>query len=63
MNLANDIVTGTKTVETARQAYGDLVKEKMNGGNPLYMQKLTFSTQKNAADPVVNTTGLSKKMK
>ena len=62
LNLANDIITGTKTVEEARQTYGDNVKEKMKGGNPLYMQKLTFSTQKNAADPDVNTTGLSKKM-
>lgn len=60
LNLANDIVTGKKTVEAARKAFGDIVKEKMNGGNPLYMQKLTFSTHKNAADPDKNTTGLTK---
>ena len=60
LNLANDIITGKKSVEEARKAYGDIVKEKMNGGNPLYMQKLTFSTQENTADPDINTTGLTK---
>ncbi|HRN46958.1 hypothetical protein [Agriterribacter sp.] len=51
MNLAHNIITGKKTVEEACTAYGDIVKEKMNGGNPEYMQKLTFSSQENAADP------------
>ena len=60
LNLANDIITGKKSVEEARKAYGDIVKEKMNGGNPMYMQKLSFSTQENAADPDINTTGLTK---
>ncbi len=60
LNLANDIITSKKTVEAARKAYGDIVKEKMNGGSPMYMQKLTFATQKNAADPDKNTTGLTK---
>jgi hypothetical protein len=60
LNLANDIVTGKKTVEEARMAYGDIVKEKMNGGSPAYMQKLTFATQGNSADPDINTTGLTK---
>lgn len=60
LNLANDIVVGKKTVEEARTAFGDIVKEKMNGGNPVYMQKLTFSTQPDAADPDKNTTGLTK---
>ncbi|MBA2421616.1 MAG: hypothetical protein H0V61_00120 [Chitinophagales bacterium] len=60
LNLANDIVTGKKTVEEARKAYGEIVKEKMNGGNPEYMQKLTFAAQGNAADPDTNTTGLTK---
>lgn len=32
----------------------------MYGGNPLYMVKLTFSEQANAADPDKNTTGLTK---
>lgn len=61
LNLANDIITGKKTVEEARKSYGNMVKEKMNGGNPDYMQHLTFSSQPNAADPDKNTTGLTKK--
>lgn len=61
LNLANDIITGKKSVEEARKAFGDIVKEKMNGGNPLYMQKLTFAVQENTADADINTTGLTKK--
>ena len=60
LNLAHDIITGKKTVDEARKAYGDIVKEKMNGGNPEYMQKLTFATQENTMDPDKNTTGLTK---
>ncbi len=60
LNLANDIVTGKKSVEEARKVYGDIVKEKMNGGNPEYMQKLTFAPHSNAVDPDKNTTGLNK---
>ena len=60
LNLANDIIIGKKSVEEARKAYGDIVKEKMNGGNPEYMQRLSFSAQPNAADPDKNTTGLTK---
>ena len=60
LNLANDIIMGKKSVEEARKAYGDIVKEKMNGGNPMYMQKLTFAVQENTADADINTTGLTK---
>lgn len=60
LNLANDIITGKKSVEEARKAYGDIVKEKMNGGNPVYMQQLSFSVQPTAPDPDKNTTGLTK---
>ncbi|MEO5675417.1 MAG: hypothetical protein ABIQ74_12300 [Chitinophagales bacterium] len=60
LNLAHDIITGKKTVEEARKAYGEIVKEKMNGGNPEYMQKLTFSPQGGSGDPDINTTGLTK---
>lgn len=60
LNLAHDIITDKKSVQEARKAYGDIVKEKMNGGNPEYMQKLTFDTQPRAADPDKNTTGLTK---
>lgn len=60
LNLAHDILTGKKSVEQARKAYADIVKEKMNGGSPEYMQKLTFTADANAADADVNTTGLDK---
>ena len=60
LNLANDIVTGKKSVDEARKAYGDIVKEKMNGGSPEYMMKLTFAPMIDAADPDKNTTGLTK---
>ena len=60
LNLAHDIITGKKTVVQARKAYGDIVKEKMNGGNPEYMQKLTFTSEDNSADADINTTGLTK---
>ena len=60
LNLANDIVTDKKTIEEARTAYGDIIKEKMKGGNPEYMEKLAFQAQTNTADPDKNTTGLTK---
>ena len=60
LNLAHDIVTGKKTVVSARKAYGDIIKLKMKGGNPLYMAKLTFTPKLNTADPDKNTTGLTK---
>lgn len=60
LNLAYDIITGKKTVDQARQAFGDIVKEKMKGGDPEYLKKLAFSPQNNAADADKNTTGLTK---
>jgi hypothetical protein len=60
LNLAHDVITGKKTVDEARSIYGDIVRQKMNGGNPEYMQKLMFSPQMDAADPDKNTTGLTK---
>lgn len=60
LNLAHDIIIGKKTVEQARKAYGDIVKVKMNGGNPVYMHHLIFTSQSNTADADINTTGLSK---
>ncbi len=61
LNLAHDIITGKKTVEQARTSYADIVKEKMNGADPAYMQKLSFATKLNTLDPDINTTGLTKK--
>lgn len=60
INLAHDVITGKKTVEQARKSFGDIVKESMNGSNPEYMQKLSFETEANTADPDKNTTGLTK---
>lgn len=60
LNLAHDVITGKKTVEQARNSYGDLVREKMNGGTPAYMEKLSFTMDPHTADPDKNTTGLSK---
>lgn len=61
LNLAHDIITGKKSVEEARTAYADIIKEKMSGKNPDYMQKLQFQPEtEKAADPDVNTTGLTK---
>ena len=60
LNLANDIVLGKKTVVQARKAYGDIIKEKMKGGHPTYMEKLSFTVKSNTADPDKNTTGLTK---
>ncbi len=59
LNLAHDIITGKKTVEQARAALASNVKEKMNGGNPVVMQKLQFSPQANAGDDD-NTAGIAK---
>ena len=60
LNLAYDIITAKKTVAQARLAYANIIKEKMKGENPLYMQKLIFTPQEKAADPDINTTGLTK---
>jgi hypothetical protein len=60
LNLAHDILSGSKSVKEARDAYGKIVLEKMNGGNPEYMQRLMFDPQNNSADADINTTGKSK---
>lgn len=42
LNLNHDIVTGKKTVEEARQAFGDIVQQEMMGKRPQYTQALVF---------------------
>ena len=42
LNLANDIITGKKSVDEARQAYADIVKEEKDGKKPAYTQTLQF---------------------
>ncbi len=56
LNLAHEIVTGKLTVRQARVAFANIAKEKMNGGNPNYMQKLLFTpASQNTADPDTST--------
>lgn len=42
LNLANDVIQATKTVEDARTAYTEAVKAHMAGDTPEIAQKLTF---------------------
>ncbi len=52
LNLANDIVKAGKSVEEARQAYGEAMKQMMEGSPPEYTQKLAFEVpQSNVGDP------------
>lgn len=52
LNLANDIITGEKSVEEAREFYGATIKAKMGGESPEYMGGLVFDVaQGNTADP------------
>ncbi len=51
INLANDIIKGTKTAKSARDFYATSVKEFINGGKPAYMMKLQFDVASgNTAD-------------
>ena len=43
LTLANDIVQGPKSVEEARQAYGENMMQMMQGNPPESVQKLTFN--------------------
>jgi hypothetical protein len=49
LNLANDIVQDSKSVEEARQAYVEAIKATMDGNPPAIAQKLTFNVQQNYA--------------
>lgn len=42
LNLAHDIIQGNKTVDQARQAYADIVKDFMAGDKHPYTQELQF---------------------
>lgn len=55
------LLSDLQTVFLNSYYYGDIVKEKMNGGNPEYMLKLTFEQEPMAPpDPDKTTTGLRK---
>jgi hypothetical protein len=42
LNLANEIIQGNKSVEEARQAYGEAIMQLMEGNPPEITQKLMF---------------------
>ncbi|SMB79945.1 hypothetical protein SAMN00120144_4369 [Hymenobacter roseosalivarius DSM 11622] len=43
LNLARDIINGTKTVEAARMAFGTNVTDDVLGKHPAYVEKLQFA--------------------
>ena len=52
INLAHDIIEGNKTVEEARQFYGDTIKQVMNGETPEYTQGFIFEpSSENLSNP------------
>ncbi len=51
LNLANDIITGAKTVDQAREFYSMTIMNFKKGITSPYMEKLLFSMQGNTADP------------
>ena len=55
LNLAHDIIMGTKTWQVARQAFTDIVSQAMKGTKHEYMQKLMFTPGMNAPDKDVVT--------
>ena len=55
LNLAHDIIMGTKTVEAARQAFTDIIGQSMKGTKHEYMQKLMFTPGMNTPDKDVVT--------
>jgi len=42
LNLAHDVITGKKTAEEARKAFGEIVGEEMLGNHPKYVEALQF---------------------
>ncbi|MFC6643932.1 MULTISPECIES: hypothetical protein [Sulfitobacter] len=52
INLAHDIIQGNKTVEEARQYYGETIQQVMNGETPEYTQGFIFEpTSENLSNP------------
>lgn len=42
INIAHDVIEGTKDAQDARDYYAKSIKEMINGDKPAYMQKLQF---------------------
>ena len=56
LNLAHDIITDDKSVEEARQAYGEMIQQKMAGETPDYMTGFAFPmSEGDTTDPDVTT--------
>jgi hypothetical protein len=53
LNLVNDIVTGKRSVQEARQFYGKTVLQFMQGIPSPYTQQFLFPRQHNTVDPDV----------
>ena len=52
MNLAHEIIQGTKDVAAARQAYAQAMEQRRAGNPPEIMQKLMFDIPSgDTADP------------
>jgi len=51
LNLANEIVTGKRSVESARKMYGEQVKAMKAMQPAPYTERLMFETMMNTADP------------
>ena len=64
LNIANDIITGRKNVEEARQFYTETMTALSEGQKPDYTQKFMFAVAKgNTADPDQPTMNIIDKMK
>ena len=50
LNLAHEIITGNKTVQQARDAYAETMKQVMAGQKPDYTKQLAFQPQQQAGD-------------
>lgn len=55
LNLAHDIIMGTKTWQVARQAFTDIVSQAMKGTKHEYMQKLMFTPGMDTPDKDIVT--------
>ena len=56
INLANDIITGKRSVEEAREEYSKLYQAYKNEEKPAYTQQFQFEVAKGkTADPDVAT--------
>jgi hypothetical protein len=60
LNLAHDVIADKKSVEEAREAYGKIVMDAMNGQKSDYMKKLQFSADMSAPDADMTTVGMDK---